>query len=330
MRRSILLFLIALGLGALTVVGQEGESDRTLRQKIVELTGLLSQRAEARKVPSEALVITRSYSVADLVSLVRDERLVPSNLKPSKFTHPQVEEFEPWAAFEVDQLVELIRMIVEPETWDAINGAAIEPRNRHIMVTNIARVHTGVTRLLDTLRSVATEQVAIDVAAVPVGPEFTAALARSPRDLAESELKEVAKLPSLGSARLVCRNGQQVVQRSGTLRTYLADFDVEIAQAAKIGDPQQGQVFEGFAVQIRAAMDRGGGGAVLHCRIEQTDLHDPIRRVDTEHGPLELPAMQLTRLNTSLWAPFGKTVVAGGCTIGDRPCVFLLTARLLR
>ena len=69
---------------------------------------------------------------------------------------------------------------------------------------------------------------------------------------------------------------------------------------------------------------------MLHLRVERTEVETPIRRVDTEHGPLQLPALDVSRVGTTLWAPYGRPVVAGGCTIGNRACVFLVTARPIR
>ena len=64
-------------------------------------------------------------------------------------------------------------------------------------------------------------------------------------------------------------------------------------------------------------------------RIDFAQVEEPVRRLETEHGQLEMPVLQLTRVNASMWAPLGRTVVLGGCTVGKRTCVILATVRML-
>jgi len=129
----------------------------------------------------------------------------------------------------------------------------------------------------------------------------------------------------LGQARLTGFDGQHIVEEEGARRTYLRDYDVEIAKDSKIGDPIRATLFDGFAVSVTGCL--GGGGAILHCRFQRTKLETPMTRHDTEHGPIDTPRLQLTRINTSFWAPFGKAMVAGGASIAERPCVFLVILR---
>jgi len=109
--------------------------------------------------------------------------------------------------------------------------------------------------------------------------------------------------------------------------SYVRDYDVEIAEDAKIGQPMIGQVFAGFAVQAEACWDSGADGVVVHLQISRTDLKEPIETLITEHGDVELPEIALTRLNTSFWLPLNKTVLAGAITAGENPCLFLVTVR---
>jgi hypothetical protein len=321
--RNLAVFLIALGLGALTVVGQERSSD-DLKKKIDELTRILEERNAQRQPPREGKIELRFYQVADLIRPVTDTQLRPKNLKASRPGEVLLPEPGRWSVVEVDAVIEMIRQMVEPETWDTVEGADIQPKNASIMVTTIPRVHEGIVRLLETLRANVRMQATVDVVAVPVSAELAAALAIRPRELNASEIEMLAKVAPLGRARIVCRNGQQLAQRSGSERGYLADYEVRTAQGAQIGDPVRAQVFEGCGIEVRAALDVGGKGAILHLYLEQTSIKDPMRGVETRHGVIDTPEMQITRVGTALWAPLGKTVVAGGCTTGKHPCVFLV------
>ena len=227
----------------------------------------------------------------------------------------------------MDWLIELIRETVEPASWDTIEGADIHPKGGWLFVSTIPRVHERIAGRLKGFRAYLEPQVAVDLVAVRVDQQRAAVLARTPRDIEPAAAEALLQGDRLGTLRLLCFDGQQVVSRQGSDRSYLQDFDVEIAQSAKIGDPIRQSVFDGFSAQVRPILDRNRGGAMLHCRIERTDFRDPIRRVMTEHGPVELPAMGITRLSASCWVPLDTPVVLGGGVIGDGSCVFLAVVR---
>ena len=119
------------------------------------------------------------------------------------------------------------------------------------------------------------------------------------------------------------------VQKAGQSVAYLYDYDVKVSKLAKVGDPIRREIFDGFAAQVRPCLDDGAKGVTLDCRLQLTEVFSPIPRHMTEHGEVELPVMKLTRVNTSFWAPLGKTVVAGGCTFGPDPVLLLVTVRRL-
>lgn len=330
--RKVVLFLLALGAGALTVVGQDKTDDNAeLKRAIRKLDAALRERTREQRAPQDNFIVTRLYDVADLAFNHHSLRLEPANLMPSKYQPPeQGEEEEPSRPFDADIMMDLIRQTVEPETWDSVEGASIEVKNNSLFITNVARVHAGIARLLAQLREASAPRVVVDVVALPVTEKTAALLAQRPRELSETEAEALAGVVPLGTARVHCFNGQMSAQASGKRRSYLQDYDVEIASNSSIGDPITIQVFEGCQAEIRACLDEGAQGVVLHCRLERNEILEPMRRLDTEHGPVDLPAMRLTRVATTLWAPLGRTVVAGGATGGDNPCVFLLTTRLAK
>jgi hypothetical protein len=326
--RRLVIFLAACGLGTLTVVAQDDEDpNRALKERIDALTRELNARRAQRHAPEQKRLFMKSYEVGDLCAPIYDENLEPSNLFVGGYVAPERVEFEPCAPTEIDQITELIRVLVAPESWDTIEGADVQPRGDRILIHTIGAVHAQIPILLNQLRSYLAVQVAVEVVAVPVPAEVAALLASRPRELTREEAARLQALEPLGSVQVVCFDGQQVVQRNGRARTYLADYEGKIAQNASLGHPVRAEIFSGCAVQVAVCLDRSGDGAVLHCWFERTALVDPVAGVETVHGPLDLPEMRLTRLQTSLWVPLDKTVVAGGGTAGHEPCVFLVTAR---
>ncbi|MHC4847246.1 MAG: hypothetical protein ACYTEG_02195 [Planctomycetota bacterium] len=325
MIRSMLVFLAALTLGALTVSGQEDPED-ALRDQIRELTEQLKKRADQRG-PEDlaAKPVLRIYEVGDLVLAARnsiprrDSDLIPSRYKPPE----RGEEAEPCAPFEIDVLVDMLRQVVDPETWDTVDGVDIRVTANRLFINNLPRVHKKLPALFAALRRATERQMRVEILAVPMEKGDETLLANRSRELTDVEAKRLLDREPLAVATVHCRSGQWVTQRSGREVSYLQDYDVEIAQEATIGDPIRQSVLVGLAVSLHGYLDDAAGGARLDLGLDRTAMEQPVRRVDTEHGPLELPVLELTRVRTAVWAPLGKTVVVGGATAGSSPCLFL-------
>ncbi|MCZ6787398.1 MAG: hypothetical protein O7E54_09565, partial [Planctomycetota bacterium] len=100
-----------------------------------------------------AAPVLRFYDVKDLVAKIQDFPGQDVNLIPSKYQPPEEEEPEdPVSPFEIDQLIEVIQTTVEPESWDAIEGAEIQPKNNVLVIRTIPEVHRKIAKLLADLR----------------------------------------------------------------------------------------------------------------------------------------------------------------------------------
>ena len=329
--RHLALFLVAFGAASLAVQGQD-EEGADLLDRIDELTRELEGRLVAReKAERPARPQLRVYEVSDLVMPLRDAAIEPANLRPSKYQPPEAEELaEPCAPFEIDVLIDVIRSCVHPESWDVLEGADIQPKNGRLFVTTVPSVHEGIARLLRGFRETVADQLILDLVAVPVTADALAAIGAHPRELPEEVAARLMAERPLGAVRLVAHDGQQVAQRAGSLRSYLCDYTLSIAEKAAIGEPVRAEVVLGCGAQVRALLDRDARGAMLHLRVDRTRMKDPVRSVETAHGPLDLPVLDLTRLQTSLWVPLERTVVLGGGAHGDSGCLYLATVRHLR
>ena len=328
--RRLIVFVVAFALGALAVQGQESDRERELSEQIDKLSQLLEARAKRTRGPREHRVTLKVYEVADLVRTYQDTRLVETNVIPSKYQPPEMEEApEPSSVFEIDQLVEMIQMAVEPASWDEIVGSEIQVNFSRLFVKTLPRIHRRIERMLDWCRKHKDRYIEVDVVAVPVAAGDLALLASRPRELDADQAERLLSRKPLGTIHISGFDGQMLSQEHGRKIAYLQDYDVEIAEGAKVGDPIGQKIFEGFAAEVQPCLDLGAKGVLMHCRLQLTDVGEPLPRHRTEHGEVELPVMTLTRVNTSFWAPLGKTVVAGGCTVGKKPCVLLVTARRL-
>ncbi len=220
-------------------------------------------------------------------------------------------------------------MTVEPASWDEIEGSEMQPNFTRLFIRTLPRIHRRIKRMLEWCRRYKDRHVEVNIVAVPVAKEDLALLAGRPRELDADQAERLLSRKPLGTIHISGFDGQMLSQEHGRKIAYLQDYDVEIAEGAKVGDPIGQKIFEGFAAEVMPCLDLAADGVLMHCRLQLTDVGEPLARHRTEHGEVELPVMTLTRVNTSFWAPLGKTVVAGGCTVGKEPCVLLVTARRL-
>ncbi|MFB3065670.1 MAG: hypothetical protein ACE10D_04055, partial [Planctomycetota bacterium] len=98
-------------------------------------------------------LILQFFDVKDLVARISDFPGEEINLFPSKYTPPEPDEGdEPEPPFNADQLIELVRNTIEPESWDAIEGVAIEAKNNILVIKTTREIQRKVGALLDDLR----------------------------------------------------------------------------------------------------------------------------------------------------------------------------------
>lgn len=317
--------LLALGVlcGALAVSGQEDAGDPLLRE-IDRMKRLLEERIGKAAAEAEERVVLRTYDVSDLCTKLSDHGAPPENLTPSKYdAPPEAEDSEPRAAYDIDVLIEVMKWAVEPGSWE-MEGTDIQPKNGRLFIRAIPRVHGRIERMLAWCRKSMDRRVSVDVAVVAVG-DGDAALLTNALELTADEAQRLLARP-LAAVTLSGFDGQRLGGRAGREISYLRDYEVEIADGAAVADPVTGKVLSGCTAEARACLD-GNEGAILHCRLEMSRVAEPLPVHPTEHGPIELPTKRLTRVEASFWAPLGRTVVAGGCTVGEEPCVILVTAR---
>ncbi len=317
--------LLALGVlaGALAVSGQEEGKGDALVRELDRLRTLLAERIAMATPPPEQQPVRRTYDVADLCLEMRDRAQPPEDLEPSRYPLPEESGEEPWGALQVDQLVELLRMGVEPASWEH-EGASISVTNNRLFVSAIPRVQGKIERLLAWFRKTMDRRLCVEVAAVPVRGEDARRLCSAGELTAEEAQRLLAQ--ATGAVTLAGWDGHVAGGRVGREIAYVQDYDVEVAEGAVIGDPVAARLFAGCSAQVMACLD-DGRGAILHCELQSSAVEEPLPVRPTPHGDIELPHRRLTRAQSSFWAPLGQTVVAGGCAVGDEPCVILVTVR---
>jgi hypothetical protein len=316
---------LALGVlcGALAVSGQDGGGDELARE-IERLKRLLEKRIAEATPPEDGTVVPRTYDVADLVLKIRDQLQPFEDLGPSGHRPPEPpEDTEPTSDFEVDSLIEMIKVGIEPESWE-IEGTGIEPKDGRLLVRTLPRVHRRIESHLAWCRKAMDRRVSVEVSAVPV-KEADAALLSGALELSAEEARRLTA-GALGTVTLSGWDAQVLGGRAGRELSYVQDIEVGMVDGKPVADPITHRIFSGCTAQVLVCLDEAEG-AILHCRLELSRIQEPPPAHPTPHGHIELPRKHLTRVLASFWAPLGRTVVAGGSTVGQEPCVLLVTVR---
>ncbi len=100
--------------------------------------------------------------------------------------------------------------------------------------------------------------------------------------------------------------------------TYIQDFNVEVAQAAIIGDPEVGVINDGIVLDVRPTISHDRKYITLELRPTVATLVRPIQEFTsslaglTTPVTLQLPELQVSSANTTVVVPDGGTVVIGG------------------
>jgi type II secretory pathway component GspD/PulD (secretin) len=104
--------------------------------------------------------------------------------------------------------------------------------------------------------------------------------------------------------------------------TYVQDFDVEIAQAASIGDPMVAVIQDGVVLDVRPVVSADRRFITIELRPTIATLKRPIREMVTTLGSqnsvtIQLPEVEIQRLRTSIPMPDGGTVLLGGWKVSE-------------
>lgn len=99
--------------------------------------------------------------------------------------------------------------------------------------------------------------------------------------------------------------------------SYVADFDVEIAQAAVIGQPVVKVLQEGVVLDVRPVVSADKRFITMELRPTVADLKRPIDTFTTNLSigsdvTIELPILRIKRARTTVTMPDGSTLMIGG------------------
>lgn len=223
---------------------------------------------------------------------------------------PRFERLDaPDPILEVDDLVETFRSTLGDEAWER-EGVWLSASEYALLAHHDAATLGALDRLLaQRERRFADQSVVVRLLAV------------------DGERSE-----TLTSAALRVAHGRPAVFQAGVERAYVADWEVEVAQEARAGDPRVATVFGGLALtlQLDPAPVPDRFPLVVDLSWTLLDPHLETRRTHNEcTGVLEIPKSARVDLRTELVLRAGETqkVDAGTLEDGRRAVVVLTLGR---
>jgi hypothetical protein len=130
---------------------------------------------------------------------------------------------------------------------------------------------------------------------------------------------------TIASLHLETAAGRNAFYEVGTERAFLADWDVEVAQEARVGDPIIGHAFGGLLVNLRLDPAPGGGRVAGRVALTLVDLHPTFethRAGNERTGIVELARARRLLIERDLVLVPGKPIaIEAGCGEDGRRAV---------
>ncbi len=248
------------------------------------------------------------------------------------------EEDEPQPPLGGEYMVELLRESVGDEaTWE--DPATIDAREGELIVRNTRPVLAAVQAWLDGLRRELPTMFSTQVEIVEVEAALARALLRTEERTGEAWLLDKAaraaltaavkagKATRLDNGVLTSANGARNVLRSGRRFEYLSTYNAVMKKGARMIEPVTARSLSGLELDLHVTLVPGARAVRLAARCIRTRLADPVRKIETAHGEIELPELETLQLRAHLSVPLGRTAVLGAAPRAGKQVLVLLTPR---
>ena len=210
---------------------------------------------------------------------------------PSNYVMREEDVAEPVQFLPQDNLIDIIRQRVEPESWD-MEGAEISARENRIFVRHRVHILKRVEELLDAIALAASRRVRFEVSLY--GMDWSGGI---------GPIAGKPFVPPAGAERL----------ESGSVETYpgvattfkitnrlrlLKDYDVEIAENSAIADPIVEAADEGLVIDLVPHPTMDGDRVLVEARVQQGTFERPIPRLSLSEnrktllGAIDLPVFR--------------------------------------
>ena len=257
----------------------------------------------------------------------------------SAYGYPHSEmETDPQSFIEPDQILDLIRMTIEPSSWDEIEGVELSLDNRQIIARHRPETLDKIGALLAGIGDAIARPGVVEIFAVD-----RSALVSGKHALSRAEASALVgsdKARSLGFIRV--RSGEIRRFLTGSEQSFIADYDVEVAQKSTIADPIVRSLRDGMDLRIRLCATPTGEAFVEASAVAATLNGMNDRSVAAPDRPLlQLPSTESEVAFSSAVLENGGVMIMGSgasantmyalrVQIGDAPQTNIPNTRVIQ
>ena len=320
--------------------------DFLLRATVNPFQGKVASAAQdafdAEPAKKEGPLEIRRFDIGALGYPAYDVGAPTVHLWPSQFTEPEPPELpDGMPRFPAEALVEFMKEFFPADTFGD-EEATMEARRGLLIVRARPGVLDAVESRLGLLRRLSLWEVTTRVEVVEVPDSLAMRLLRpeAPRigapllDADGSALLAGAVATrdavSIDEAVVTSLGGARNATVSGRWERYLSGYAVNVAENAVAAWPITSRCLSGFVVDVHPWLTSGGDAVSLSIQATRTNLPTPFRTMETPHGAVELPTMDVLRIRTGLAVPLGRTAIVGAGGAGGRTRLLLVTPTLRR
>lgn len=233
------------------------------------------------------------------------------DLEPDSHDVPLPED----VVLELQTVLDAVERAIEADPEAEVD--ALDLFNGRIRVTGNQRAQERAARAVSALRTLANDAARVEIVEVPAdGVPPGAGPLLTPGEVASL----LERLPGQPSLTATAPMGRRTVVGAGRTTTFLAGYDVEVAQSSMIADPVVSVIRSGLDVGLRLDRASDGRRVVLRAWGRDARLRTPIRKRAQEGfagAEIELPEADATLFaGSALVEPGGGILVRCGGAAG--------------
>ncbi|MDJ0975296.1 MAG: hypothetical protein QNJ98_12600 [Planctomycetota bacterium] len=238
-----------------------------------------------------------------------------------------------FALGQIEHLIEQIRLDVEPASWDTVYGADLRGVGEDtLVVRTFADIADKVAVYLGTLERQALRTVAVELTAVRLTTAQAAAMRSKENPLLVESAAYLANVTAANRGpqlHVLGYERNRFAAHSGVQEAYVADYDVEVAEKAKIADPIVHVHNLGLAMDVRPILAPDASSCLLTLSAFLATRRE-LRPVTTgDELLIEAPDLEVARLLTKIDIPVNRWALIDGQRGGadDPQWMFLVRVR---
>jgi len=343
MRRDVVFVVLGFLVGAAALAG--GQDEDALRAKLRELQDATARALRYSPTGRVRETDERGYQlaivpVADLVTPLTEyvppaRRMFERGDTEERLFGSMMEE-SPYPVGTAEELVELVRTQVWPETWE--RAAMIVAQRTNVILHNTPAVVRDTTRFLDqtlrrrVFRSVVVEAEVIDVSkalyrklssggAQGLGTQLRGALEQELRDGAATRVF-AGRVTGFANQRVILWHGRQIA--------VAQEPDVEVAEGSNTSDPRIDVLQAGATISVRPSLGDDPTRVRLDVSVSYDEHVPPLEQRETrQNWIVDMPRITRLGARASLGVPAGAWALVGAGTVGNGTRITLVRGIVL-